>query len=156
MVGQCILDLTLSTYTYVGDLVYSRLFGKDIIIINSEKIAKDLLENRSNNYSDRPYFITNELSVLSSRIVLSISVHIFRCGVDFNSVMLHYGDRWRLHRRFFHQTFRVDAVPRFLPIQHRKACQLLRRLLDSPEQLGEHVFEYVIRVGIVRLTKHKI
>ena len=48
----------------VGDLVHSRLFGKHIIVINSEKIAKDLLENRSWNYSDRPYLITNDLSVL--------------------------------------------------------------------------------------------
>ena len=47
----------------VGDLLHSRLLGKDIIIINSEKVARDLLENRSTNYSDRPYLITNELSV---------------------------------------------------------------------------------------------
>ena len=45
-----------------GDLVYSRLMGKDVIVINSEKIAKDLLESRSGNYSDRPYFLTNEMS----------------------------------------------------------------------------------------------
>lgn len=45
----------------IGDLVYSRLLGKDIIIINSEQIAKELLETRSKNYSDRPYFITNEM-----------------------------------------------------------------------------------------------
>jgi hypothetical protein len=44
-----------------GDLVYSRLLGKDIIILNSEKVAKELLENRSKNYSDRPYLITTEL-----------------------------------------------------------------------------------------------
>ena len=44
-----------------GDLVYIRLFGKDIIILNSEKVAKELLENRSNNCSDRPYLITCEL-----------------------------------------------------------------------------------------------
>ena len=47
---------------HAGDIVYSRLMGKDIIIINSEKIAKELLENRSRNYSDRPYLITNEMS----------------------------------------------------------------------------------------------
>ncbi|KAF9237855.1 hypothetical protein BU15DRAFT_62877 [Melanogaster broomeanus] len=41
-----------------GDLVYSRLFNQDIIIINSEKIAKDLLEDRSSNYSDRPNLVT--------------------------------------------------------------------------------------------------
>ena len=45
---------------HAGDLVYSRLLGKDIIIISSEKLAKDLLENRSRNYSDRPYLITND------------------------------------------------------------------------------------------------
>ena len=44
-----------------GDLVYSRLLGKDIIILNSEEIAKELLENRSKNYSDRPYLSTCEL-----------------------------------------------------------------------------------------------
>ena len=47
-----------------GDIVFARLFGKDIIILNSEKAAKDVLENRSKNYSDRPYLITTELLVL--------------------------------------------------------------------------------------------
>ncbi|KAF8550832.1 cytochrome P450 [Imleria badia] len=112
-----------------GDLVYSRLLGKDIIIINSEKIAKDLLENRSMNYSDRPYLITNEM-----------------CGVDFNSSFLPYGDRWRLHRRFFHQTFRAQVVARFLPYQHHRASHLLRKLLNTPEQLDDHVFEYTAAV----------
>ena len=53
-----------------GDLVYSRLLGKDIIIINSEKVAKELLENRSKNYSDRPYLITCELFGSSFLIML--------------------------------------------------------------------------------------
>ncbi|KAF8551312.1 cytochrome P450 [Imleria badia] len=112
-----------------GDIIHSRLMGKDIIIINSEKIAKELLQNRSRNYSDRPYLITNELS-----------------GLSFNSVLLPYGDRWRLHKRFFHQTFRLHAVPRFLPNQHRKACHLLRQLLDVPEKLNDRVFEYTAAV----------
>ncbi|KAI9459772.1 cytochrome P450 [Boletus coccyginus] len=112
-----------------GNLVYSRLLGKDIIIINSEKIAKDLLEDRSRNYSDRPYFIANDM-----------------CGVGFSTVFMPYGDRWRHHRRFFHQAFRLESLPRFLPYQHRRACHLLRRLLDSPEQLDDHVFEYTASV----------
>ena len=49
---------------FIGDLIYTRLLGKDIIIINSEKVARELLERRSRNYSDRPYLITNELWVL--------------------------------------------------------------------------------------------
>ena len=51
-------------YIYVGDLIYTRLFGREIIIINSEKVARELLELRSRNYSDRPYLITTELWVL--------------------------------------------------------------------------------------------
>ncbi|KAG6371203.1 cytochrome P450 [Boletus reticuloceps] len=112
-----------------GDLVYSRLLGKDIIIINSEKIAKDLLEIRSKNYSDRPYLITNEL-----------------CGIEFNSSFMPYGDRWRLHRRFFHQTFRFDAVPRFIPYQQSRASHLLQRLHETPEKLSDHIFEYTASV----------
>ena len=64
-----------------------------------------------------------------------------RCGLGFNSVFSPYGDRWRIHRRFFHQTFRPHAVSRFLPYQHSKACQFLQRLFHSPEQLDKHVFE---------------
>ncbi|KAF8137469.1 cytochrome P450 [Boletus edulis] len=112
-----------------GDIVRSRLLGKDIIIINSEMMAKELLDNHSRNNSDRPYFITNDL-----------------CGLDFNSALMPYGDRWRLHRRFFHQTFRGDAVQRFLPFQHVKACQFLRQLFNTPTQLDEHIFGYTSSV----------
>jgi len=66
--------------------------------------------------------------------------------VGFTMPLLPYGDRWRLHRRFFHQTFRLDAAPRFLPYQHEKACRLLRQLLDTPEELKNHVFEYTASV----------
>ena len=48
----------------LGDLIYTRVLGRDIIIINSEEVAKDLLENRSRNYSDRPYLATTSLQVL--------------------------------------------------------------------------------------------
>ncbi|KAF8553333.1 cytochrome P450 [Imleria badia] len=108
-----------------GDLIHTRLLGKHIIIINSEKVAKELFDQRSRNYSDRPYLITNEL-----------------CGIDFNSGLLPYGDRWRLHRRFFHQTFSSDAVSSFRLLQFRKSCRLLQQLLNTPDQLSEHVFDY--------------
>ncbi|KAF9237858.1 cytochrome P450 [Melanogaster broomeanus] len=114
-----------------GDLIYSRLFNQEIIIINSEKIAKDLLEDRSSNYSDRPDIVTMALF-----------------GVDFSTAFLRYGDRWRLHRRFFHQSFKADAVSRFAPMQQQKAHQLLHRLLQSPEKYFDHLFEYTSSVII--------
>lgn len=65
----------LFMYILAGDLIYSRLLGKDIIVLNSEKIAKELLQNRSGNYSDRPYLITNELSVLHPSHHALVSIH---------------------------------------------------------------------------------
>ncbi|KAF9235276.1 cytochrome P450 [Melanogaster broomeanus] len=103
--------LTYSEWSRVyGDLVYSRFFNQNIIIINSEKIAKDLLEDRSSNYSNRPDIVTTALF-----------------GIDFNTVTLPYGDRWRLQRRFFYQSLRADSVSRFVP-------------LESPELYIDHLF----------------
>jgi hypothetical protein len=34
-------------------MIYARLLNKPILVINSEEIAKDLFERRSNIYSDR-------------------------------------------------------------------------------------------------------
>ena len=51
----------IETSRHAGDLVYTRLLGKHIVIVSSEKIAKVLLEYRSKNYSDRPFLVTNEL-----------------------------------------------------------------------------------------------
>ena len=48
-----------------GELLYLRLLNQEVIIINSEEVAKDLLERRSSNYSDRPRIVcmTNDLWV---------------------------------------------------------------------------------------------
>lgn len=139
--------LVSASYTqpdiYAGDLLYTRMLGKDILIINSDKVAKDLLENRSTNYSDRPYLILNEKSGPPFIYIYMalISTRCSRCGVDYSSAFLPYGDRWRLHRRFFHQTFRPEVVHRFLPYPHRRVCHLLRQLFNTPEQLEDHIFE---------------
>ena len=53
--------LSLKPGLFQGDLVYSRFFDQNVIIINSEKIAKALLEERSSNYADRPHLVTNTL-----------------------------------------------------------------------------------------------
>ena len=47
-------------------------------------------------------------------------------------------------------------MARFLPVYNRKALQLLRRLLDNPEQLDQHIFEYVVSIGIGEITKRRI
>ncbi|EGO22102.1 hypothetical protein SERLADRAFT_472421 [Serpula lacrymans var. lacrymans S7.9] len=90
-------------------------FTQPIIVVNSEKVANDLLERRASNYSDRPQFNTT---------------HLF--GWGFTSIFFNYGNRWRLHRRLFQQAFRADAALTYRPVQLRKVHQLLANLLETP------------------------
>ena len=81
-----------------------------------------------------------------------------RSGLTDLSAFMPYGERWQLHRRFLHQTFRMDSTQRFLPYQHRMACQLLRQLLSTPGQFAQHAVEYVSDVqhsGEDDLTLHQ-
>ncbi|KAH7920190.1 cytochrome P450 [Leucogyrophana mollusca] len=104
-----------------GDLMYTRILNLDIIIINSEDMAKSLLEKRSNNYSDRPLVSINELFGLSAI-----------------SALLEYGDTWRLHRKILHQAFRPIKVATYLPTQLQKARELLINLHNSPTDFQAH------------------
>jgi hypothetical protein len=65
------LDQTLSLF--IGKILHARLLGIDMIIINSESIARELLDKRSAIYSDRPVIPTNEMFVLLSSSLFLIS-----------------------------------------------------------------------------------
>ncbi|KAF9223708.1 cytochrome P450 [Gyrodon lividus] len=108
--------------TTYGDIVHARVLNQDVVILNSEKVARALLDQRSHNYSDRPRYATLELF-----------------GIAFRTVMLPYGSTWRLHRRLYHQAFRADAAVQYRPMQVRKARQLLVDLLKSPEDYVTHL-----------------
>lgn len=72
--ADTLLCAVLTDVAGIGDMVYTKLFGQDNIVINSEKIARALLEHRSQNYSDRPEIATNELyDLLKDRVFLSLS-----------------------------------------------------------------------------------
>ncbi|KAG1842639.1 cytochrome P450 [Suillus subalutaceus] len=108
-----------STY---GDIIYARLLNKPVIVINSEEIAKDLFDGRSNIYSDKPQSIVYE-----------------PFASDFNTALLPYGDRWRLHRRMFHQAFRQAEIPAYHALQLRSAHKMLFSFLQDPGNYPSHV-----------------
>ncbi|OJA17278.1 hypothetical protein AZE42_13370 [Rhizopogon vesiculosus] len=105
-----------------SDMLYIQIFGQDNIIINSEKIARDLLEHRSQNYSDRPEMPNNEIF-----------------GLDYITVFVGYNSRWRLHRKILQQSFRQHAALGFRPMQEAKAHELLLNLLEDPVNYPKHL-----------------
>ncbi|KAG1875755.1 CyP450 monooxygenase [Suillus subluteus] len=112
-----------------GPIVSCRLIGQTVVIINSERVARQLLDQRSAIYSDRPAGPVPKLF-----------------GIDFITAFLPYGDTLRLHRRLFHQALRSDAADSYRDLYLAKARQLLSNLLDSPEAFEKHLFLYTASI----------
>ncbi|KAJ8592290.1 cytochrome P450 [Rhizopogon salebrosus TDB-379] len=104
-----------------GDIIYARLLSKRILVINSEDIAKDLFDGRSQIYSDKP----------QSFVFKSFAA-------DFNASVMPYGDRWRLHRRIFQQPFHQAAIPTYHAVLLRSAHKMLFNFLHDPAHYPSH------------------
>ncbi|KAJ8591656.1 cytochrome P450, partial [Rhizopogon salebrosus TDB-379] len=95
-----------------GKIVYSSLLGIDMIVLNSETVARELLDKRSAIYSDRPVVRTNDLT-----------------GMGFNTVLLPYGEALRQHRKIYHQILRAEASVSYHEMYFRQAGGLVLNLL---------------------------
>ncbi|KDR73159.1 hypothetical protein GALMADRAFT_722618 [Galerina marginata CBS 339.88] len=113
-----------------GDIMHVDIIGQPLIIINSTKIAKDLLDKRSSIYSDRPHF------VMGGDLV----------GYDETFVLQPYGDNWRKQRRLIAQDFSQSMTPRYHSLQEKEAAILVRNLLKDSSSLLEQV---KLRIGII-------
>ncbi|KAJ7251374.1 cytochrome P450 [Mycena rebaudengoi] len=107
-----------------SDIIHLSVAGKSIIILSSVDAVFDLLDQRSAIYSDRPR------SVMLNELM----------GFEFAFVTMRYGDTWREHRRLFHSAFHVTAARRFRPQQVNASHDLLRRLLENPDdEVMKHI-----------------
>ncbi|CAE6486166.1 unnamed protein product [Rhizoctonia solani] len=110
-------------YTTLGkllksDIISLRLFGHNIVILNSSTATSDLLEKRSAVYSDRycPPMI-EEPSLLDWTTI---------------TPSLGYNDLWRHHRRILNNWLNSRAVTQFHRQQEEQTHILLKRLLEVP------------------------
>ncbi|EIW84496.1 cytochrome P450 [Coniophora puteana RWD-64-598 SS2] len=142
-VHQLNLNGTWLTFTewkeVYGDIVHFRMFGEDIIVLNTEEVAQDLLDRRSRNYSDRM-----NMPVIQPYDLL------------WDSVFLGHNDQWRAHRRLVHQGLRPDAVVAFRPMQLQRTLELLHNLATSPEDYCEHFQRFSAAVILGAVYDHQL
>lgn len=55
-----------------------------------------------------------------------------------------YGDKWREHRRMFHQHFNPAAVQKYHPRTSQEVKKLLGRLIAQPDDFMQHIRTYVM------------
>ncbi|KZT12691.1 cytochrome P450 [Laetiporus sulphureus 93-53] len=117
-----------------GDIIYLEILGRPMVILNSSKIAKDLLDKRSSLYSDRPHL------VMAGDL----------CGYLDEFALQPYGDYWRAQRKLVSQDFNQSAVPRYYSIQELEARRLTHAVLNDPTSLiGKtklHIAAIIMRV----------
>jgi len=105
-----------------GDLIYLTAVGQSIVVLNSHKVAADLLDRRSGIYSDRPQNIVGR--------------DIMTGGFFFP--LAQYGDAWRRMRKVSHEGFNKGLVKRFHTTQTTEALLLACGLLDEPVKWEEY------------------
>ncbi|ORY67604.1 cytochrome P450 1A2 [Pseudomassariella vexata] len=119
--GQVSIDRPEQDYIRLGkeydsDVIYTNVLGQHVICLNSIEAAKELLEKRGLNYSDRPRFRLFELM-----------------GWGLTLTFLRFGPQFKIHRSLFQQTFTQSNVKTFRPIQVHEARKAVRFLLQDPD-----------------------
>jgi hypothetical protein len=100
------------------------MFHKKTIVLNSGKVALDILEARSAIYSDRPTnWMAGELAG-RKRAIFSMSL------VD---------PRFKISRRLLQTGLNTRASKSYRPIQMQETQTLLQNLANAPEDFATHI-----------------
>ncbi|KAJ6477549.1 cytochrome P450 [Mycena sanguinolenta] len=112
-----------------GSIVYMEALGQPIIVINSAKVANDLLDKRGSIYSDRPILTMASLTGGTSSFALQS-----------------YNENWRQQRKMVAQDFSPSAVCRYYSLQETEARKLVHGLIDDPSTLA---LQTHLRIGTI-------
>ncbi|KZT01116.1 cytochrome P450 [Laetiporus sulphureus 93-53] len=107
-----------------GPLVYFRIYGRRMLILNSLQAALDLLDTRSAIYSDRPMMWMYKELAGRKLAVFNISVN---------------HPRFKKYRKLLQAGLNPRAIQSYRPIQEEEMHTLLRGLAKSPENFISHI-----------------
>ncbi|KAJ7764633.1 cytochrome P450 [Mycena maculata] len=106
-----------------GPLIMVEIMGQKMCIINSYRVANELLNDRSLIYSDRPAMpMVNDLM-----------------DWKFNMGLQPYGPDYKKHRRVFQHGFNRRESTGYQPVQMRENTLLLQKLLTDPDKYDSHL-----------------
>jgi cytochrome P450 len=105
-----------------------------MIVLNSQKVANEILDKRGANYQDRPSFVLFDVM-----------------GWGLTLTFMPYGPRFKLHRSALQVGFTKTAIVNYRPIQEDEARQAVLRILKNPTNwefsLRRFASAIVLRIG---------
>ncbi|KAG1792684.1 cytochrome P450 [Suillus plorans] len=128
------------------------MFGIDLIIINSETIARELLDRRSGTYFTRPVIRTNELYILPGFIHFVLYQLKMQSWRVFQSCIPSVWRNLRQHRKIFHQVLRAEVSVSYRELYSRHANELVINLLGATSDLLQHHTEAYAASLIMAVT----
>ncbi|KAJ8584953.1 cytochrome P450 [Rhizopogon salebrosus TDB-379] len=112
-----------------GNLVYVNILGNKILVLNDMESMRELLEKRSQKYSDRPSFVMAKYM-----------------GIENNVGFAPYGSYWRQGRKLMHGTVNQEAVQKFHSLQEDISARFLRNLVEQPSEVMKHLHMTTARI----------
>lgn len=107
--------------------MYSVMLGNQrMVVLNSPRVVKDLIDARSNNYS--------------SRSDLYVSQTLISGG--YRLVLMQYDDGWRLARKMIHSLLNIETAVQYIPYQELELRQMLADMVRKPNAYQDHVRRY--------------
>ncbi|KAF9261712.1 cytochrome P450 [Marasmius fiardii PR-910] len=108
---------------YDSDLIHLNVFGTHLIIINSQKAAKELFDKKSAMYGDRP-----RMTMINEII-----------GLHWHFGFMPQGPSWTAHRKIFSRDFNSAVVSKFHPLELKWNKIFLKNLLNEPRSFLIHI-----------------
>ncbi|KIK41610.1 hypothetical protein CY34DRAFT_12925 [Suillus luteus UH-Slu-Lm8-n1] len=105
-----------------GDLVYVQILGNKLLILNDMESMHELLEKRSQKYSDRPSFLMAKYM-----------------GIENNLAFASYGPYWRQARKLIHGTVNQEVVKKYHSLQENVTTKFLKDLVECPSEIMTHL-----------------
>ena len=104
-----------------------------MLIVNKHDVAFELLDKKSAKYSDR--------------LVVPMAYDLV--GWKHGLGMLCVGDRFRSHRKMFHQVIGTPATfEKHHPVVQHEMHQMLKKILDGPADFAKHIRGCVCQLGV--------
>ncbi|PBK71179.1 cytochrome P450 [Armillaria solidipes] len=117
-----------------GDVVYLRVFGRSILVLNSLEAITDLYEQKSSIYSDKSPRVMGELSGFGRILATRLN-----------------GDDVRETRKLLNTEFGPRAVKRHSHILEENARRLCRSNIDHPEAFRNNIRRMAV-ANIMRIA----
>ncbi|KAF9540659.1 cytochrome P450 [Agrocybe pediades] len=130
-------SLMVSGPSSIGKIVSLQVPEKTIIVVNSAKIATDLLDKRRTVYSKHP-------------------VSTMMMGWVKTLVFTQYGKDWVKHRKLLNDYFDPATSHSYEPYQAIVAQRLVKGLFENPGNFAMHVNRFTAAIIVHIIQGHEI